>query len=355
MSTARERTGGRGRRGAVARWALLALAAGALLATACADDSPPNEWPPTPTAGPSAPPSGTLTPVASPDELPGQVKVSFINLLSPLSLDANNPVAAETFDQRLETLAEELRAFNPDIAGFNEASWTKGTGSAAEKLAKALKMELQYARANPWFPGQTKEQSDETVKLTGFEEGELILSRYPILRYERRALNPRTSETGEGRAALHVVLRGPGTLGEIDVYITHITGGDEKVRSAQAADFITFISATRGKGPLLVMGDLGEGPEGPVAKALAAAGLADVVAAAARPGEAPIATCCREAILGEQLPLVGRTDYIFVAGLAIGPVEPFGLLPRKRADGTLVYASDHNGIEVTFAIPDPPP
>lgn len=284
---------------------------------------------------------------------PSQIKVAFINLLSPLSLDANNQVAADTFDQRLEIIIEELRVFNPDIVGFSEASWTRATGSAAEKLAKALKMEFQYARANPWFPGQTKEQSDETVKLIGFEEGELILSRYPILRYERRALNPRTSESGEGRAALHVVVRIPGQVAELDVFITHLTGADEKVRAAQGADFVTFISATRGQGPVLVLGDFGETPGGQVAQALVATGLID--AAATFPGIVPATTCCRASIIGEQPPLAGRTDYVFVSGLSVESVGMFGLVPRKRADNTLVYASDHNGIEVVFRLPVPTP
>lgn len=325
----------------------------AVLLAACGGDDGSNYPRPTPTPAPGATAAPSSTPLVLPEEAPSQIKVAFINLLSPLSLDANNPVAADTFEQRLDIIIEELRVFNPDIVGFSEASWTKATGSAAEKLAKALKLEFQYARANPWFPGQTKEQSDETVNLIGFEEGELILSRHPILRYERKALNPRTSESGEGRAALHVVVRIPGQVTELDVFITHLTGADEKVRAAQAADFATFISAARGTGPLLVMGDFGETPGGQVAQALVATGLID--AAATFPGIVPITTCCRASIVGEQPPLTGRTDYVFASGLSVESVGMFGLAPRKRADNTLVYASDHNGIEVVFNLPVPTP
>ena len=184
------------------------------------------------------------------------------------------------------------------------------------------------------------------------EEGELILSRYPILRYERKALNPRTSENGEGRAALHVIVKGPGALGEIDVYITHLTGGDEKLRTAQTADFIAFIGATRGKGSLIVFGDLNDQPGGAVQKAFLAGGLVDVAAAAGK----PLLTCCREAVTGEQPPLQSRTDYIFATGnWNLQSVDVFATLPRKRADGTLVYASDHDGLEATFSIPPDTP
>ncbi len=311
------------------------------------NDAPGSTPSPATTPPATAGAAGTVTSGAAPEQ-PTEFRVAFINLLSPLSLDANNPAAAQTFDQRLDTVIEELRAFNPDSVGFNEASWTKATGSAAEKLAKALKMELQYARANPWFPGQTKEQSDETVKLTGFEEGELILSRHPILRYERVTLNPRTSETGEGRAGLHVVVKGSPPLGAIDVYITHLTGGDEKLRAAQTADFIGFIGRTRGQGPLLVLGDLNEPPGSAVQKAFLAVGLADV---AATKTEDPLATCCRETITGEQPPLTARTDYIFASNWTLQGVGVFGQRPRKRVDGMLVYASDHNGLEATFSVP----
>jgi len=339
-----------GQHGTLLRTVAVALALlGALTVGSCGTADPAPEDTPQPSQTPSTPAPTSTAPAAQGQEPPIQVKIAFINLLSPLALDANNPAAAQTFDQRLDIVIEELRAFNPDIVGFNEASWTKATGSAAEKLAKALKMELQYGRANPWFPGQTKEQSDEIVKLTGFEEGELILSRYPILRYERKALNPRTSETGEGRAGLHVVVRGPGGLGEIDVYITHLTGGDEKLRTAQTADFIAFIGTTRGNGPLVVLGDLNEQPGGAVQQAFLTAGLADVAATTA---DKPLLTCCREAVTGEQPPLQSRTDYIFTAGnWSLQTVGAFATLPRKRADGALVYASDHDGLKATFTLP----
>jgi endonuclease/exonuclease/phosphatase family metal-dependent hydrolase len=321
--------------------ALVAL----VFAAACGNNTAPDTKPrPTPVAQPTPYTPGYSTDPKGQDP-PTDFKVAFINLLSPVTVDEDNPTTAETFDMRLEIIIEELRAIQPDIVGFNEVSWTKDLGSAAEKLAKALKMELQYVRANPWFPGQSQELSDQTVKLTGFEEGELILTKHPILRARTARLNPRTSET-EGRAALHVVVKGHGSIGEIDVYITHLTGGADRVRLAQAENFAQFVKDTRGDGPILIMGGFGSPPESDIHQVLINLGVEDVAAAEVENG--PLLTCCRETIVGEQPEVSGRTDYIFAAGWSVKSVSTFGLVPRKRADDMLVYASDHNGLLAVF-------
>lgn len=320
----------------------------ALLAAACGGDSASNNDSDPASAGTQSPgytpPPDAGGAQATPQ--PTELRVAMINLMSPVSVDANNPVASETFDERLDAIIEELRAFKPDLVGLNEATWTATHGAAVDRIAKGLKMEWQYGRSNPWFPGQTKEASDQTAKQIGLDEGDCILSRYPILRAERKALNPRTSET-EGRAALHVVVKGPGETGEIDVYITHLTGGGEKVRQAQATDFISFIKATRGKGPLLVMGDMSE-PAGSATYAVfEAAGLADLA------GSASLPTCCRESVLGEQPPLTVRTDYVLSDSWIPSSVALLGDQPHNRADGTPLYASDHNGLLAVFPLSPP--
>jgi len=266
-----------------------------------------------------------------------------INLMSPVPVDANNPTAGDTFDARIDILVEELKAFKPDLVGFNEATWTAAHGAAVDRLAKGLKMEWQYSRSNPWFPGQTKETSDEVAKQVGLDEGDCILSRYPILRAERKALNPRTSET-EGRAALHVVIKGPGQMGEVDVYITHLTGGGETVRKAQAADFLGFVKATRGKGPLLAMGDMGEPVGSATYRLYEEAGLGDLVSP-------ELTTCCRESVIGQQPKPATRTDYLLSDNWKPTATGLLADSPKKRLDGAWLYASDHNGLTATFSVP----
>lgn len=315
--------------------------------SSCSSDDGTREPQPGPSTTPAA--STTPLPAASTPEPPFvELRIAYINLMSPIAVDANNPVAAETFEERLAIVVEELRQLNADIIGFSESAWSKELGvSAASRLARDLKMELQFVRANPWFPGQAKEESDEIARRIGFEEGELILSRYPILGAERLALNPRTSET-EVRAVLHAVVKLPQPAGKIDVYIAHLTGGGARVRDAQAESLLAHVRETRSTIFAFVLGDFSEEPDSPVAGRFAAAGFVDQAAKVAQPPA--LATCCRDAILAEQPPLASRSDYIFADRLQAATVRVFGEKPRKRADGMLLYGSDHNGLVAAFPI-----
>lgn len=275
-----------------------------------------------------------------------EFRVATINMMSPVSLDSTNSVASETYDQRLDLLIEQLKAFKPDVVVLNEWTNTKAHGNPAARLGKELKMEYQWVRANPWFPGQSKEQNDAIADQIGFQEGELILSRHRILRAEPRWLNPRTSET-EGRAVLHVVLQAPAPLGELDLYVTHLTSGGEKVRFAQALSVTAAIKETRGSGPLLLVGDLGDVPGSATIQPLTDGGLVDLIA------DSPIVTCCRDAIIGDLPPLTTRTSFIFGVGWLGPKLSQFGDKPKGRADGSLLYASDHNGIFAVFPVRPP--
>jgi hypothetical protein len=329
----------------------VSLAVTAILAAACGSDDGVDFGPPRDAATQATPAAASPTASWEPAKQPTEFRVAFINLMSPLGVDANDAVADQTYDLRLNAIIEELKAFGPDLVGFNEASITNAHGSAAARLAKELKMEVQYVRANPWFPGQTKEQSDAIAKSIGFEEGEVLLSsgKYPILRWERRALNPLTSETGEGRAALHAVIKGPSTLGEMDVYITHLTGGGDKVRQAQAADFVSFVESSRGnKGPVIVMGGMSDPVGSPTYTVYSAVGLHDVA------GKTPVGTCCRDNIIGVQPPLTARTDYLLTEDWRPLSYQLFGDKPHAMPDGTPFYPSDHNGLMAVFPIPVPP-
>lgn len=285
------------------------------------------------------------SPAAPTPAPPTELRVAFINLYSPLTLDANDPIAGDTFEARLKLIVDELKKLNPDVVGFNEASVT-ARGSASAYLAKELKMEPIYLRANPWFPGQSKEQSDELVKLTGFEEGELFLvrtDRWPLAQDpEWVVLNPRTSETGERRIGVHIRLKAVAPVGAIDLYLTHLTGGGERIRGQQAQYFANWITATRGSGPVIVLGDFSELPGSSAMAVFPPLGLTDVAAAAT------LGTCCRETVVGEQEPLPTRTDYILASGWQPTRVALFAQNPGQRADGTPLYASDHNGLVAVF-------
>ena len=288
--------------------------------------------------------STALAPSASGTPAPiREFKVAFINLYSPLTVDGS-PIAGQTFEARLEILIEEMRRFNPDLIAFNEASRT-GYGDAIERLVSELKMEFYYVRANPWPAGKSKEQSDEIAKQVGYEEGEIIFSRYPILDSDPPiALNPLSSETGERRVLLHAVIKAPAPLHEVDVYVTHLTGGGERIREAQAADIVEQIKKTQKDRPALLIGDMGDPVGSPTYKVFSDAGFKD-------PGwEDDLATCCRATVIGEQKPLTARPDCIMGQGFPSGSVQIFAQHAVTRSDGTKLYASDHNGLFAVFSL-----
>ena len=321
------------------------------LTVACGSGGEPGPLHATGTPQTTQEPEPSPIPTDTP-EAPTQLKVAFINLLSPLAVDAEKREADETYDARLDALIERLKAFDPDIVGFNEASWTRAHGSAVSRLQKELKMEAQYLRANPHFPLATSRQdAEELVKKAGFEEGELILvkgSRFPVLRSTPTLLNPKTSESGEVRSALHVVVKGPASIGEIDIFITHLTGGGDAVRQAQAANFAVWVSTRRGRGPAIVMVGQSDPAAASTYEFYTNVGLRDVF------GTQPIVTCCRASVVGEQPPVTARSDYLMTTGWVPSSVALFGDVPVPLADGRLLYMSDHNGLMATFPIPRVP-
>jgi endonuclease/exonuclease/phosphatase family metal-dependent hydrolase len=331
-------------------WVMLAVVAGgaALLAAACGgDDDATVRLPAT-----STPDSITPTATAQPDPPPTEFRVAFINLMSPISLDETNSSASDTFDDRLSLIIADLKEFKPDLVAVNEATRTTEHGSVEDRLVRELKMETQYVTAKPWYIGLTNEQNADIASKVGFEEGELILvrsDRFPILEAERTWLNPRTSEA-EGPAALHVRVKGPPSMGEIDVFLSHLTGADSKVRAQQATSLAQFIRAKKGGGPTIVMGDFGDPAGTATQRAFLDVGMTDVLA------ESGFATCCRESVVGEQPPLQALTDYLLTSQWLPSELAMSADKPETLADGTVLYASDHNGVTAVFPIgPSPGP
>lgn len=327
-------------------FALLALLA--LLLASCSR-APKTALTPTPT--PRATAEATAAPTSTPEPTPHELRVAYLNLMSPIVVDVTDPVAHETFEERLAMVIEAGRSLQPDIFAVSEATWTKEHGAVWAKLAAGLGMEgSSFARATPWFPGQTKEQSDALRELVGFEEGEYLLVRspYAILRSERRTLNPRVSEA-EARAALHVVVRGPGELGEFDVYVARLAGSDE-IRLAQARDLLLWVELTKGRGLVLLFVGLEARPDSPITQLFVERGYVDV---AAPFGE--LGTCCRPSVLADapQGPLPARTDYIFTNGWPARSAVTFATEAKMRADGRFLYPSDHAGVLASIAVPSP--
>jgi endonuclease/exonuclease/phosphatase family metal-dependent hydrolase len=323
---------------------LLAAVAWAGLA-ACSSSTPSDSY-----ARPVETPEPTPTrpvPTPEPTPEPTEFRVAFINLMSPVQTDANDTSAGDTFDQRLQLVIDELRSYRPDLVGFSEATWTAKHGSAVAKLAAELKMEPLFVQANPWFAGRTEQQNRELAKQIGFEEGELVLvrsDRWVVLGATPAWLNPRTSET-EGRAALHVRIKGPSAVGTVDVFITHLTGGGERLRGQQAESFAEFVRKQRTGGPAIILADLSDPPGSPAYQALIGLGFEDPLAGIDPP------TCCRPGVIGDQPEPTVRTSFILSAGWRASVAAAFATKPGRLPDGRPLYASDHNGVWALFPVP----
>ena len=338
----REARIGRRRRTALVVSLLVSLA---LLAVSCGADDPIDIIPPPGTPTPTTPVAASTEPATPPSEF----RVAYINLLSPNTLDKTNTVPAETFQERLEIVIDGLKVFKPDLVAFSEVTWTRELDDAAAILARELAMEPLAVRTKPWFPGLSSEANNKYVKDLGFEESELVLVRGSVFPPGEGGvvwLNPRTSEI-EVPGALWLRVNVPGATSGIDVFVTHLTGIDAAARARQAADFAQWVEDKRGDGPVLVLGDFGDPADSPTLDAIKALGLTDVFAGS------PVQTCCRPAILGEQPGLTQRTDFLLTSGWGPSAVATFGHVPAPRADGTPLYASDHNGISAVFPLPVP--
>ena len=314
------------------------------LAAACG--SGPSKGSPFPaTETPTEPPATpTVTPEPTPE--PTELRVAFINLMSPRSLDESDTVPGDTYEARLQMVIAELKAFKPDVVAFAEATRTSDHGDTIDRLSTELRMQPQVAHVNPFFAGLTEERMRQIAAEVGWQENIVILvrgDRFPDLGASYKWLIPRTSDP-EARRALHVKIKGPADAGDIDLFLTHLTGGGPELRGLQAESFASFIVAQRSFHPAVVFADLSDGPESPAYEALKEIGLQDPFE------DSGIMTCCRVSVVGPQEELTERRDYIF--SWAWAPVETgtFGTFGQTLTDGTVVYASDHIGLWAVFPL-----
>jgi endonuclease/exonuclease/phosphatase family metal-dependent hydrolase len=232
--------------------------------------------------------------------------------------------------QRLDLIATEIDRHGADIVLLQEVPWTFKTRSAARFLAEKTGMNYAALRANGnrWA--------------IGFEEGEAILSRYPILETEFEELMPK-SGLFEHRVVLGATLDTP--LGALKVFSTHLTNGDPEINQEQAAALSAF---AQGDGMSILAGDFNAQPHSPQIKACQSFWV-DAFAAA------PKDTCCvDDLMLHDQIP-GKRIYYLFLSPqLAEASRMTVSLVfdqPYSLDPGWL-WASDHLGLIVTIeAVP----
>jgi endonuclease/exonuclease/phosphatase family metal-dependent hydrolase len=226
---------------------------------------------------------------------------------------------------RLDLVAAEIRRQDPDIVCLQEVPWH--LGSAARTLARRTGLNYLYLRAN----------GNRRALL--FEEGEVILSRFPLRDAAAVELMPRAGFF-EHRVALAATAITP--WGEVRVYVSHLTAGDPEINRGQAASLAALVAGDPIR-PALVAGDFNAREETPQIQAL---DWIDAYRTAHPRDEGP--TCCiKDLTAGPGEALEKRIDYVFLIPGADGAEVVSGRRvfdePYRQGDGWL-WASDHAGL-----------
>jgi endonuclease/exonuclease/phosphatase family metal-dependent hydrolase len=242
----------------------------------------------------------------------------------------------QDLEGRFRIVVDELHALDPDVVGIQEASVSRRRGNVAARLAAELGYHHVYAPVR--FFGATW-LNRLTAWLMNLDEGPAILSRFPIVDWQSVPL-PLCNGRFDPRLLLYARVQTP--WGELGVASAHTSRG-----FCEAPAVASVMHARRGPLPAVLMGDFNatEDSAGVMALTLGA-GFIDAFRTVnpAAPGStvwqrvyAPVPTVFR------------RVDFVFVLpGTAVpGRVRASRVVvdtPRRLADGTVLWPSDHYGV-----------
>ena len=264
---------------------------------------------------------------AAPPRQEGPLRVLSLNMLHGFP-------SFEHLDDRLDLIAAEIGRLDPDIVCLQEVPWH--WGSAAQELAGRTGLNHLTMRAN----------GNRWAIL--FEEGEAILSRYPLRDAAATGLAPRAGFF-EHRVAFQATAATP--WGDLRIVSIHLTHGDPEVNEAQAASLIAFVKDNASGGaPAIVAGDFNARQDSPQIQALLAEGWIDTFRAS-HPDD-PGATCCIDDLTDPGQSLDQRIDYIFLVpgdgSLSVTGSRVVFDQPAQTGDGWL-WPSDHAGLLTTLS------
>lgn len=236
----------------------------------------------------------------------------------------------EHLRQRLDLVAEEIQHQDADIVCLQEVPWTISLGSGAQYLGERTGLNYLYLRAN----------GNRWTIL--FEEGEVILSRYPLKDAAFAELEPRAGFF-EHRVVLNATAATP--WGDVGVFVTHLTDGAPEVNGAQAESLMALVEAW-GEGLGVVAGDFNATEDSPQIKAIAQEWV-DTYRVANPEDEG--FTCCNDDLsLGVAGPLEKRIDYVFLVperAHGVRVVSSQRVLDQPSGKpGSWQWASDHVGL-----------
>lgn len=176
-----------------------------------------------------------------------KIRVVTLNLLHGAPIPGGRK-ARVSLATRLAWTSERLAEERPDVVLLQEASASARRENSAAILARELRMDFVYARANPRaflrFAGAGR---------LSFEEGPAVLSRLPIVRHRVHRLSSALSPF-ERRVALEAVLESPRAR-SFSVFSVHLSSRSAAQRRRQIARLIREIEITPHVHPLIVGGD----------------------------------------------------------------------------------------------------
>ena len=247
-------------------------------------------------------------------------------------------------DTRLAMVIEQLAALRPDVVGLQEVSLGGKRGNVAERLGRALGLEWVHAPTTSQVFG-VRWLDQAITSAIRFNEGPAVLSRFPVVSSESVAL-PRCAQPIVPRALLRVEVRTP--WGPLDVYSTHTSRDDCQVRRVAE-----LVRARRGPLPVFLTGDFNTVERSDAYAELMGAGFVDAFRAV-NPDAAGATVLQR--VNASEATVSRRIDFVFVAPGAGGVprvVESRVVLdiPRRRADGTTLWPSDHYGVLAVIEVP----
>ncbi len=236
----------------------------------------------------------------------------------------------ENLPQRLELIAQEINRLDADVVLLQEVPWTYKTGNGARYLAEATRMNFVYQRAN----------GNRWAIL--FEEGEAILSRYPLTHLESQELLPREG-IFKHRVILHAIVLTH--MGDVDLYVTHLTNGEASLNIQQSKHLVNFVQSPMGAFAVIA-GDFNAKPNSPQIQELPSDWI-DTYPAANLIGNGY--TCCVENLLREDATLKKRIDYIFLLPSELDVIiHSAKLVFNQPYDfrGEWLWVSDHLGLMI---------
>jgi endonuclease/exonuclease/phosphatase family metal-dependent hydrolase len=230
---------------------------------------------------------------------------------------------------RVELIIAETKRLDADVVLLQEVPWTTRTGSVAQILGKELGYNYLFYRASG------------NRHLIFFEEGEAILSRFPLKDVVHTELMP-PADLFQNRVVLGATAVTP--WGEVRLFDTHLTHTNPQVNEKQVESLRRYVEAnSRGFG--IVSGDFNAKADSAQIQQLDRVWIDTYKVA--HPGDPGLTCCVDDLTAAPGEPLQMRIDYIFLLSPGwklVSAVHAF-YSPFKVGEGWQ-WASDHTGLVV---------